>query len=292
MLFSAALLVAGGSISPLNPATLSEMNMDHVSEGEPHCGVAIEKAGGLLTLTFDRPEKKNAITGAMYQAMADALTSAETDPTVRAILFCGSDKIFSAGNDLEDFMKRPPSGPDAPVFQFLQRISGASKPLIAAVAGPAVGIGTTLLLHCDMVYAADNARFSLPFAPLGLCPEAASSLLLPRIAGYQRAAEKLLTGDAFDAHEALAMGIVNKMLPTAELPAYAVAQARKLIALPPASLRVTKALMKGGATGAAEVAAVMNTEVAHFSQMLRAPEARESMTAFFEKRKPDFSKFD
>lgn len=266
--------------------------MDHVSEREANSGVVINKAGGLLTLGFDRPEKKNAITGAMYQLMADALAEAETDPTVRAILFHGSDKIFSAGNDLDDFMKRPPEGQGAPVLQFLRRISGASKPLLAAVAGPAVGIGTTLLLHCDMVYAADSARFSLPFAPLGLCPEAASSLLLPRIAGYQRAAEKLLTGDAFDAQEALAMGIVNKVLPAAELLAYASAQAHKLIALPAASLRVTKALMKGGAAGATEVAGAMNVELTHFSQMLRAPEAREAMTAFFEKRKPDFSKFD
>lgn len=266
--------------------------MDDASERESNCGITIEKADGLLTLGFDRPEKKNAITGAMYQAMADALASADADPAVRAILFRGSDTIFSAGNDLDDFMKRPPGGPDAPVLQFLRRISSAGKPLLAAVAGPAVGIGTTLLLHCDMVYAADNARFSMPFVPLGLCPEAASSLLLPRIAGYQRAAEKLLTGDAFDAREALAMGIVNKVLPAAELLAYASAQAHKLIALPAASLRLTKALMKGGDAGAAEVAKVMNAEMTHFSQMLRAPEAREAMTAFFEKRKPDFSKFD
>jgi enoyl-CoA hydratase/carnithine racemase len=266
--------------------------MDHVREGEVNSGILIEKKDGLLTLAFDRPDKKNAITGAMYQVMADALASAETDPMVRVILFCGSDTMFSAGNDLEDFMKRPPTGPDAPVLQFLRHISGASKPVLAAVAGSAIGIGTTLLLHCDMVYAADNTRFSLPFAPLGLCPEAASSLLLPRIAGYQRAAEKLLTGDPFDAREALAMGFVNKVLPVAELQAYARAQAHKLIALPAASLRVTKALMKGGAAGASEVAGAMNAELAHFSPMLLAPEAREAMTAFFEKRKPDFSKFD
>lgn len=266
--------------------------MDSLSDRATDCGMVLEQADGLLTLAFDRPEKKNAITAAMYQVMADALAAAESDPAVRAILFCGSDKIFSAGNDLEDFMKRPPSGPDAPVLQFLRRISAAGKPLLAAVAGPAVGIGTTLLLHCDLVYAADNARFSLPFAPLGLCPEAASSLLLPRIAGYQRAAEKLLTGDPFDAQEALAMGIVNRVLPLAELRAYAVAQAHKLIALPAASLRITKALMKGGAAGAAEVTAAMDAELAHFSKMLRAPEAREAMTAFFEKRKADFSQFD
>jgi enoyl-CoA hydratase/carnithine racemase len=255
-------------------------------------GVTLEQADGLLTIGFDRPHKKNAITAAMYQVMADALARAETDPAVRAILFRGSEQMFSAGNDLEDFMKRPPTDKSAPVLQFLSRITVASKPLLAAVAGPAVGIGTTLLLHCDMVYAGDNARFSLPFVPLGLCPEAASSLLLPRIAGYQRAAEKLLTGDPFDAQEAHAMGIVNRVLPAGEVLAYAQAQARKLIALPAASLRTTKALMKGGAAGAAEIAAVIEVELGHFSQMLRAPEAREAMTAFFEKRKADFSKFN
>jgi len=259
---------------------------------DQHNGVVVTRADGLLTLTFDRLQRKNAITAAMYQTMVDALAAAETDPAVRAVLFLGSATIFSSGNDLEDFMKQPPLDSSAPVIQFLHRISTATKPLLAAVAGPAVGIGTTLLLHCDMVYATDNARFSLPFVSLGLCPEAASSLLLPRIAGYQRAAEKLLTGDAFDAQEALAMGIVNKVLPASELVAYATAQARKLIALPAASLRLTKSLMKTGVAAPNEVASVIATEAEHFGRMLRSPEAREAMTAFFEKRKPDFSKFD
>lgn len=257
-----------------------------------HNGVAVAHADGLMTLRFDRAQRKNAITMAMYQTMVDALSQAETDPTVRAVLFLGSDTIFTSGNDLEEFMKQPPLGEDAPVMQFLRRISSASKPLLAAVAGPAVGIGTTLLLHCDMVYAADNARFSMPFVSLGLCAEGASSLLLPRLAGYQRAAEKLLTGEAFDAQEAAAMGMVNKVLPAAELLAYAHAQASKLIALPPASLRLTKALMKNGVAAPEDVQAVIVTEASHFGRMLRGPEAREAMSAFFEKRKPDFSKFD
>jgi enoyl-CoA hydratase/carnithine racemase len=261
-------------------------------ESTPSAAILIEVQAGLMTIAFNRADKKNSITAAMYQAMVDALASAEQDPAVRVILFHGSTQIFSAGNDLDDFMKRPPDGPNAPVVQFLTRLSTASKPVMAAVAGPAVGIGATLLLHCDMVYAADTARFSLPFAALGLCPEAASSLLLPQIAGYQRAAEKLLTGDTFDAHEALAMGIVNKVLPADDLLAYARAQARKLVALPPASLRVTKALLKGGAEGQAKIGARIGEELVHFSQMLRGPEAREAMTAFFEKRKADFSKFN
>ncbi|MFX1735892.1 enoyl-CoA hydratase [Paraburkholderia sp. A1RI_3L] len=245
---------------------------------------------GVLAITFNRPARKNAITAAMYQAMADALVAAQRDKAVRVVLFRGSEGTFCAGNDLEDFMKAPPAGEDAPVFQFLRAISTAEKPVVAAVAGAAVGIGTTLLLHCDLVYAADTAKFSLPFAQLGLCPEAASSLLLPRIAGYPLAAEKLLLGDAFDAQEALRMGFVNRVLPAGEVEAFALAQASKLAALPASSLRVTKALMKGAAQH--EVHTRMTEEAVHFGKMLLAPEAREAFKAFFEKRKPDFRQFD
>ncbi|WP_437437729.1 enoyl-CoA hydratase [Trinickia violacea] len=252
--------------------------------------ILIEHAEGVMTIAFNRPDKKNAITAAMYQTIADALAGAEDDPTVRAILIRGSVGIFSAGNDLEDFMKQPPKGEDAPVFQFLRRISTMGKPVVASVAGAAIGIGTTLLLHCDLVYAADSAVFSLPFAQLGLCPEAASSLLLPRIAGYQLAAEKLMLGEAFDAKEAHRMGIVNRVLPAAEVDAFALAQAAKLAALPASSLRVTKSLMKH-ASGR-EIAVQMTDEAVHFAKMLLAPEAREAFKAFFEKRKPDFKQFD
>jgi len=252
--------------------------------------ILVERANGVLSLAFNRPEKKNAITAAMYQIMADTLVSAQTDASVRAILIRGSAKIFSAGNDLEDFMKTPPMGEDAPVFQFLRAISSAEKPVVAAVAGPAVGIGTTLLLHCDLVYAADSASFSLPFAQLGLCPEAASSLLLQRVAGYQAAAEKLLLGEAFDAAEAQRMGFVNRVLPAAEVDAFAASQAAKLAALPASSLRVTKSLMKRASRE--ELQTQMSEEALHFGKMLVAPEAREAFKAFFEKRKPDFRQFD
>lgn len=251
--------------------------------------ILITKANGILTIEFNRPDKKNAITAAMYQAMADALKEAEGDAAVRAILISGKPQIFTAGNDLQDFMRNPPTGADSPVFQFLWQISHAGKPIVAAVAGAAVGIGTTLLLHCDLVYAADNAQLSLPFAQLGLCPEAASSLLLPQIAGYQRAAEKLLLGEAFGAEEAQQMGLVNRVLPADQLLPFAQAQAAKLVALPAASIRLTKSLMKGGQGAAVE--AQMATEGKHFGAMLGAPEAREAFTAFFEKRKPDFSRF-
>lgn len=248
---------------------------------------------GILTIEFDRIGKKNAITAAMYQAMADALRAAEGDPAVRAILIRGKAEIFTAGNDLEDFMQRPPTGGEGaeepPVFQFLYQISHASKPIVAAVSGAAVGVGTTLLLHCDLVYASETAKLSLPFAQLGLCPEAASSLLLPRLLGYQRAAEKLLLGEPFSAKEAHEIGLVNRVLPVAALHDFALQQARKLAALPASSLRETKRLMKGADVSLVEKQ--MAEEGAVFRRMLVAPEAREAFSAFFEKRKPDFSRF-
>ena len=252
--------------------------------------IQIERADGVLSIVLNRPEKKNAITAAMYQEMADGLYEAEMDPTVRAVLIRAIGTTFSAGNDLDDFLNNPPKGRDAPVMQFLRRLSGCPKPVVAAVAGTAVGIGTTMLLHCDIVYASSNAKFSMPFTQLGLCPEAASSLLLPRIAGYQRAAEKLLLGEAFDVNEAIGMGFVNGAIDAGELDAYAFEKARRLALLPASSLRVTKALMKGAQ--AHEVTARIDDEGAHFERMLVAPEAREAFQAFFEKRKPDFSKFE
>ncbi|WP_277188096.1 enoyl-CoA hydratase [Caballeronia sp. BR00000012568055] len=252
--------------------------------------ILIERADGVLSIVLNRPDKKNAITAAMYQEMADGLYEAEKDPTVRVTLLRANGSAFSAGNDLDDFLNDPPKGLDAPVFQFLRRISAFPKPIVAAVPGVAVGIGTTMLLHCDMVYAASTAKFSLPFAQLGLCPEAASSLLLPRTAGYQRAAEKLLTGEAFDVNEAIAMGFVNGALEASELDAYVQNKAKKLAALPASSLRVTKALMKRSQSS--EVTARMETEAEQFAQMLIAPEAREAFQAFFEKRKPDFTRFE
>jgi enoyl-CoA hydratase/carnithine racemase len=248
--------------------------------------ILVERTGDVMTIALNRPGRKNAITAAMYQTMADALADAQADATVRAILLRGSAGIFSAGNDLEDFLKTPPVGEDAPVFRFLRAISSAEKPLVAAVAGAAVGIGTTMLLHCDLVYAADTATFALPFTQLGLCPEAASSLLLQRVAGYQAAAEKLLLGEAFDAREAQRMGFVNRLLPAGEVDAFALQQAQKLAALPPSSLRVTKSLMKRASQH--ELQTQMADEAVHFAKMLLAPAAREAFSAFFEKRKPDF----
>lgn len=249
---------------------------------------------GVLTIQFNRPEKKNAITQSMYQTMADALHAAETDSAVRAILITGQPEIFTAGNDLEDFMKNASSFATStavpPVYQFMQALNESSKPVIAAVSGAAVGIGTTLLMHCDLIYLADNAKLSMPFTQLGLCPEFASSMVFQQIVGYQRAAEKLMLGEAFSAQEAMEMGFVNKVLPLAELLPYAQQVAAKLVALPAASIRVTKRLMK--ANQPAAIQAKMVEENQHFAAMLAAPEAREAFMAFFQKRKPDFSQFN
>ncbi|MBL8379556.1 MAG: enoyl-CoA hydratase [Burkholderiales bacterium] len=251
--------------------------------------ILVSTQDAIMTIEFDRADKKNAITAAMYQTMADALAAAEKDSAVRAILIQGKPEVFTAGNDLSDFMNNPPSGSNTPVFQFLTNISHASKPIVAAAAGAAVGIGTTMLLHCDLVYAAESAKFSMPFASLGLCPEAASSLLLPALAGYQRAAEKLLLGEPFPAAEAQQMGLVNRVLPVGELQSYARARALALAAQPASSLRVTKALMKGVSLERME--AQMAREGGEFRRMLGSPEAKEAFSAFFERRKPDFSRF-
>jgi enoyl-CoA hydratase/carnithine racemase len=221
------------------------------------------------------------------------LRDAEADTTVRAILIAGKPEIFTAGNDLDDFLNNAGEGAmteQRPVFQFMTALESCTKPVVAAVAGAAVGIGTTLLMHCDLVYAADNAKFSMPFTQLGLCPEFASSLLVAQTAGYTRAAEKLLLGEAFLAQEALEMGIVARVLPAAELLAFAQGQAAKLAKLPPASVRTTKALMKRARSPLIREA--ISAENERFSAMLQGAEAKEAFTAFFDKRKPDFSRFD
>ena len=243
---------------------------------------------GVATVTLNRVDKKNSITAAMYGAMADALAAAAADPSVRVVVFQGHEMVFSAGNDIGDFLNGPPAGSESNVHRFLHGIASFPKMLIAAVCGPAVGIGTTMLFHCDLVYAGDNAAFSTPFVNLGLCPEAASSLLAPQMFGYHRAAEALLLGEPFMAEAALEVGLVNRVLPPSEVTGYAQAQARKLAAKPLGSLVETKRLMKKGQ--AALVRQQMDEEGASFARMLREPAAREAFGAFLERRKPDFSK--
>jgi enoyl-CoA hydratase/carnithine racemase len=249
--------------------------------------ISLARRDGVLAIEFRRPQKKNALTAAMYEAMTAALAEADADDGVRVLLFHGQPEVFTAGNDLEDFMARPPASVDAPVFRFLQSVCAARKPLVAAVNGPAVGLGTTLLLHCDLVYAGDNARFSMPFTSLGLVPEFASSYLLPMIAGYQRAAELLLLGEPFDAKKALDAGFVTRIVPAAETLDAAFAAARKLASLPAKSIRLTRALLREAHRDA--VRRQLEVEAGHFREMLQEPAAREAFAAFAQKRKPDFS---
>jgi enoyl-CoA hydratase/carnithine racemase len=251
--------------------------------------IRIETINGVARIEIARPEKKNALTVAMYQAMADAIAAANDDGQVRSLLIHGQKDIFTAGNDLEDFMKNPPAGLDAPVFQFMQALGYCEKPVVVAVNGAAVGIGTTMLMHSDLVYCADNAMFSMPFVSLGLCAEFASSVLVSMNAGYHKAVEKLLLADPISAEEALEMKIVNRILPPAEVLDYAIRQAERFNRLPPASVRETKRLMK--ASWRSMVEKIIVEEAKSFSAMLRQPEAKEAFTAFYERRAPDFSKF-
>ncbi len=243
---------------------------------------------GVSTLTLNRFDKKNAITGDMYAAMAQAIDHAQADPATRVLVIQGHESVFSAGNDIGDFLNKPPSTESSPVFHFMRALSTFEKPVIAAVAGPAVGIGTTLLFHCDLVYAGDNAAFSMPFVNLGLCPEFASSILAPQMFGYHRAAEALLLGEAFFAEAALEIGLVNRVVPPTEVNGYAQAQAKKMAAKPLTALIETKRLMKRGQTPV--LIERMGEEGQSFRRMLTEPAAREAFGAFVEKRKPDFSK--
>jgi enoyl-CoA hydratase/carnithine racemase len=249
--------------------------------------IVTTRRGAVASIEFNRPQKKNALTADMYDAMAQALREAEADNAVRAVIFCGKPDVFTSGNDIEDFIQRPPSRGDTPVFRFLHAVSEAEKPLVAAVNGPAVGLGTTLLFHCDLVYAGDNAKFVLPFTSLGLVPEFASSYLLPLIAGYQRAAEMLLLGEPFGPDKAYEAGFVTRVVPAAETLEVAWKAAEKLASLPPKSIRLTKQLLKGAHR--ARILEQLEAEGALFREMLGEPAAREALAAFMEKRKPDFS---
>ena len=248
---------------------------------------------GVATIEIARPEKKNALTIAMYQAMADAINAAKADAAVRALLITGQPGIFTSGNDLEDFMQRPPgsgSGAEAsPVSQFMRALIDCDKPVVAAVTGAAIGIGTTMLLHCDLVYVSDEARLAMPFVGLGLVPEFGSSLLLPQRIGQARAAEKLLLGDPFTGAEAVELGLANAVLPAGEVATHARRVAERFNALPPGAVRETKRLLRAPQAEATFMA--IRTEGELFASRLRSPEAMEAFQAFFQKRRPDFSKF-
>lgn len=247
--------------------------------------IRVTIADGIAEIRFDRPAKKNAITGAMYAAMRDALLGCADDDRVRVVLFTAAGDSFTAGNDLADFMA-PREGEQA-VHGFLRAIATAPKPLVAAVRGNAVGVGTTMLLHCDIVVAGTTARLQVPFVNLGLVPEAASSLLLPRVLGHQRASAMVLLGEALDAGTALAAGLVNRVVADDQLDATARDMATALAAKAPTAVRLAKALLKGDS---AEVLARMDAEGVHFAAQLKSAECKEAIGAFYEKRAPNFSR--
>ncbi|MDH0334817.1 enoyl-CoA hydratase [Metapseudomonas otitidis] len=252
--------------------------------------IHLEREQSLLTLRMDREDKKNALTRAMYGALADALDAADEDRSVRAVLITGSETCFTSGNDVADFIQAPPSGLDSEVFRFMKALFDFSKPVVAAVSGPAVGIGTTLLLHCDLVYVARDAKLKMPFVNLGLCPEYGSSLILPRLLGHARAAELLLLGEAFTGEQAAAWGIANEALADgAATLARAREMAQRFEQLAPSAVAVSKRLMRE--PGREELRRVIMEEGELFGQRLRTPEAIEALSAFMQRRKPDFSKF-
>jgi len=257
-----------------------------VDESTKH--ILIASQAGILRIQLNRPEKRNALTFAMYQRMADALIQADQDDSVRVVLLTGTEDCFCSGNDLFDF-RSISMGKERLRNPFVPAISGAQKPIVAAVSGVAIGIGTTMLLHCDLVYAGSKALFQLPFVNLGLCPELGSSVLLPLLMGHQRAAELLLLGAPFSAETAHEVGIVNLVCPEEQLMTTALDSARKLAAQPSSSVRLTKALLKRGRE--AVVRTAIEEESSHFGKRLVSPEAREAFQAFAERRKPDFSRF-
>ncbi|WP_223641097.1 enoyl-CoA hydratase [Corallococcus sp. EGB] len=233
---------------------------------------------GVFSVTFNRPEKKNAFTHAMYEAATAALQEAERRDDVRVVLLSGAGGAFTAGNDIGDFLEHPPTGEDSAVFRYLRALAGMAKPVLAAVEGAAVGIGTTMLLHCDYVVAGEKARFAMPFVNLGLCAEGASSLLLPRAAGFALASELLLFGDPFDAATALRAGIINKAVPEAQLKDVATERARALAQRPAQALKVTKALIRGPLRE--QVESALKREGEEFVQRLASDEAKEAFMSF------------
>lgn len=251
--------------------------------------IKVEARDGAQIIRINRPEKKNALTAEMYTRMETALKEGDASPQIAAHVFLGSPGAFSAGNDIEDFLNstREAGALSNPVVGFISCLPHVKKPMIAAVDGLAVGVGTTLLFHCDLVYATPQSSFRTPFLDLGLVPEAGSSLLAPLLMGHQRAFELLVLGEPFTAERALAAGLVNAIHPASDLEPKAIAAARRLAAKPPAALAAARALLRGDAKAVCERIA---REVAIFAERLKSAEAKEAFTAFLEKRPPDFTR--
>jgi len=250
--------------------------------------ILTEHSGSILRITLNRPAKKNAMTSSMYMAMAQILNDAANEDGVLVVLWDGAGDSFSAGNDLEDFLKHPPGPGESPQAQLADALLNFDKPLIAAVKGVAIGGGTTLLTHCDFVFAGESARFQLPFVNLGLVPEFGSSWSLPARSGYLRAAELILLGQPFDAKVAAEIGLVTRVVPDEKLLATATETAEKLAAKPPAALQACKRLMKRSQRE--QVAQAIKVENEEFASRVRSAEAKEAFTAFLEKRAPDFTR--
>lgn len=246
--------------------------------------------GPVMTITFARPEKKNALSQAMYQQAHEAIEAGRTDPTVRVLVLTGAGESFTAGNDVVDFMhKMPKLTADNPTVRFMRSVFECEKPLIAAVNGTAVGVGITMLLHCDLVYVAAGATMKMPFTRLALVPELCSAYLLPRLLGTPRAMELLMLGEAFTGEQAVAWGIANEVLPAEAVLPRALERARQIAALPPGSVRETKRLMRAPWKEAGEK--IFWDELQTLGARLGSPEVAEAVTAFLQKREPNFSKF-
>lgn len=241
----------------------------------------IQQQGAVLELGLNRPEKKNALNQQMYRQLTAALAQAAQDSSINVVMLHGSVDCFSAGNDLQDFLGAGELNSEHPTVQFLYQLAQFNKPLVAAVAGLAIGIGTTALLHCDLVYAADNARFQLPFSQLGLCPEAGSSILLPQLVGYQRAAQYLLLGEAFGAAEALQMGMVNQVVDSGALFELARDKAAKLAALPADAVQSSRALLKRHSNEL--TLQTIASELVQFQRLLNGDACQQRIAAFFKR---------
>lgn len=252
--------------------------------------IEVERDGPVLQIAINRPEKKNALTADMYNALADAVETAEEDAAIRVFLLYGQGDAFTAGNDLEDFMRKPWKGQAVPpAVRFIRSVASAKKPIVAAVHGLAVGVGTTILLHCDLVYAAEDTKFMMPFINLGIVPEAASTVLLPLLIGPQRASELFLLGAPVTAQRAHEVGMVNAVVSREALQPTARGIAQQLAEKPRGAALACKELMKRGFRS--EVERALSEEVSVISERLDSPETKEALSAFMEKRKPDFSRF-
>jgi enoyl-CoA hydratase/carnithine racemase len=250
--------------------------------------IATERSGRILRIELNRPDRKNAMTSAMYIGMADLLNDAAKDDHVGVVLWHGAGDSFSAGNDLGDFMKNPFGSGDSPQFRLMTAFLNFDKPIVAAVHGVAIGGGTTMLMHCDIVYAGESAKFQMPFINLGLVPEFGTSYSMPARIGYLRAAELILLGERFDAPRAAELGIVTRVVPDQKLLAMATETAEKLAQKPAGALQACKRLMRQASR--AQIEQAIKVELGEYASRLHSEDAKEAFTAFFEKRAPDFTR--